>query len=203
MNFRTFLKLSKCKALGYFLTSFSKITIPKGCLGSINQNSVFRNWFEILDIFRHWLLSRNNQNLYCHLNLLPCLHPLRPRLQLRLLVLLLLPTVMFYSLPFHFRPNLRLHLLPVHRQRRPRGAKINRPIEPDLIAWLIPCVGLLMFQFCFVLLKRYRRAGLLPVVYASSVTHAQWSECGIRPRVRIFGWLKESLVFSERVRSLN
>ena len=51
------------------------------------------------------LLSRNNQSLYCHLNLLPCLHPLRSRLQLRLLVLLLLPTVMFYSLPWHFRPN--------------------------------------------------------------------------------------------------
>ena len=102
------------------------------------------------------LLSRNNQNLYCHLNLLPCLHPLRLSLQLRLLVLLLLPTVMFYSLPCHFRPNLRLHLLPVHRQRRPQGS-----IEPDLIAWLIPCVGLPMFQFCFVLLKRHRRAGLL------------------------------------------
>ena len=102
------------------------------------------------------LLSRNNQSLYCHLNLLPCLHPLRPRLQLRLLVLLLLPTVMFYSLPCHFRPNPRLHLLPVHRQRRPQGS-----IEPNLIARLIPCVGLLMFQFCFVLLKHYRRAGLL------------------------------------------
>ena len=98
------------------------------------------------------LLSRNNQNLYCHLNLLPCLHPLRPRL----LVLVLLPRVMFYSLLCHFRPNRRLHLLPVHRQRRPQGS-----IEPDLIAWLIPCVGLLMFQFCFVLLKHYRRAGLL------------------------------------------
>ena len=56
MNFRTFLKLSKCKALGDFLISFSEITIPKGCLGGINQNSIFRNWFEILDIFRHWLL---------------------------------------------------------------------------------------------------------------------------------------------------
>ena len=85
----------------------------------------------------------------------------RPRLQLRLLVLLLLPTVMFYSLPCHFRPNPRLHLLPVHRQRRPQGA-----IEPDLIAWLIPCVGLLIFLFCncLVLLKRYRRAGLLQLM---------------------------------------
>ena len=97
------------------------------------------------------LLSRNNQNLYCHINLLPCLHPLLPRL-----LVLLLPTALFYSLPCHFRPNHRLHLLPVHRQRRPQGS-----IEPDLIAWLIPCVGLLMFQFCFVLLKHYRRAGLL------------------------------------------
>ena len=40
MNFRTFLKLSKCKALGDFLISFSEITIPKGCLGGINQNSI-------------------------------------------------------------------------------------------------------------------------------------------------------------------
>ena len=102
------------------------------------------------------LLSRNSQNPYCHLNLLPWLHPLRPRLQLRLLALLFLPTVMFYSLPCHFRPNPRLHLIPVHRQRHPQGS-----IEPDLIAWLIPCVGLLMFLFCLVLLKRYRRAGLL------------------------------------------
>ena len=46
------------------------------------------------------------------------------------------------SLPFSVRPNPRLHLLPVHRQRRPQGS-----IEPDLIAWFIPCVGLLMFQF--------------------------------------------------------
>ena len=80
----------------------------------------------------------------------------RPRLQLLLLVLLLLTTVMFYSLPCHFRPNPRLHLLPVHRQRRPQGST-----KPDLITWLIPCVGLLMFKFCFVLLKRYRRAGPL------------------------------------------
>ena len=57
MNFRTFLKLFKCKALGDFLISFSEITIPKGCLGGINQNSIFRNWFEILDIFWHWLLT--------------------------------------------------------------------------------------------------------------------------------------------------
>ena len=104
------------------------------------------------------LLSHSNQNLYFYLNLLPCLHPLRPRLQLRLLVfnLPLLPTVMFYSLPCHFRPNSRFQLHPVHRQRRPKGS-----IEPDLIAWLIPCVGLRMIPFCFVLLKRYRRAGLL------------------------------------------
>ena len=101
------------------------------------------------------LLSRNNQNLYCYLNLLPCLHPLHPRLQLYFLVLPLLPTVMFFSLPCHFRSNSRLHLLSVHRQRRPQGS-----IEPDLIAWLIPCVGLKVFQFCFFLLKRYRRAGL-------------------------------------------
>ena len=46
------------------------------------------------------------------------------------------------SLLFSVRPNPRLHLLPVHRQRRPQGS-----IEPDLIAWLILCVGLLMFQF--------------------------------------------------------
>ena len=101
------------------------------------------------------LLSRNNQNLNCHLNRLPCLYPLRPRLQLHVLVLPLLPTVMLYSPPCHFRSNPRLHLFPVHRQRRPQGS-----IEPDLIAWLIPCVGLLMFQFCFVLLKLYSRAGL-------------------------------------------
>ena len=76
------------------------------------------------------LLSRNNQNLYCHLNLLPCLHPLCPLLQLvRLLELPLLSTVMLYSLPCHFRSNPRLHLLPVHRQHRPQGS-----IEPDLMA---------------------------------------------------------------------
>ena len=57
VNFRTFLKFSKCKALGDLLISFFEITIPKGCLGGINQNSIFGNWFEILDIFRHWLLS--------------------------------------------------------------------------------------------------------------------------------------------------
>ena len=28
-----------------------------GCLGGISQNSNFYNWFEILDIFRHWLLN--------------------------------------------------------------------------------------------------------------------------------------------------
>ena len=70
------------------------------------------------------LLSHNNQNLYGHLSLLPCLHPLRPRL----LVLLLLPTVMFYSLLCNFRLNRRLHLLPLHRQRRPQGS-----IEPCLL----------------------------------------------------------------------
>ena len=57
MSFRTFLKLSKCKALGDFLISFSELTIPTDCLGCINQNSIFRNWFVILDIFRHWLLN--------------------------------------------------------------------------------------------------------------------------------------------------
>ena len=43
VNFRTFLKLSKCKALGDFLVSFSETTIPTGYLGGKNQNSIFRN----------------------------------------------------------------------------------------------------------------------------------------------------------------
>ena len=48
------------------------------------------------------LLSRNNHNLYCHLNLLPCLHPLCHLLQLvRLLELPLLSShVVESSLPF-------------------------------------------------------------------------------------------------------
>ena len=55
-NFGTFLKFSKCKALGDFLISFLEIVPPKGCLGGISQNSNFWNWIEILDIFGHWLL---------------------------------------------------------------------------------------------------------------------------------------------------
>ena len=55
-NFRTFLKFSKCKALGDFLISFLERVPLKGCLGGISQNWNFWNWFEIRDIFRHWLL---------------------------------------------------------------------------------------------------------------------------------------------------
>ena len=43
VNVGTFLKLSKFKALGDFLISYSEITIPKACLGGINQNLIFRN----------------------------------------------------------------------------------------------------------------------------------------------------------------
>ena len=35
--------------------------------------------------------------------------------------------------------------------------------------------------------------GIMTVVYASSVTHARWSECGSRPRVLVFGWLKRKV----------
>ena len=56
-NFETFLKFSKCKALGNFLLSFLERVPLKGCLGGISQNWNFWNWFEILDIFRHWLLN--------------------------------------------------------------------------------------------------------------------------------------------------
>ena len=56
-NFRTFLKFSKCKALGDFLISFLERVPLKGCLGGISQNWNFCNWFEIRDIFWHWLLS--------------------------------------------------------------------------------------------------------------------------------------------------
>ena len=66
VNFRTFLKFSKCKALGDFLISFFEITIPKGCLGGINQNSIFGNWFEILNIFRHWLLNKYDKTSSCY-----------------------------------------------------------------------------------------------------------------------------------------
>ena len=59
-NFRTFLKFSKCKALGDFLISFLERVPLKGCLGDISQNWNFWNWFEILDIFRHWLLNSKN-----------------------------------------------------------------------------------------------------------------------------------------------
>ena len=55
-NFRTFLKFSKCKALGDFLILFLERVPLKGCLGGISQNWNFCNWFEIRDIFRHWLL---------------------------------------------------------------------------------------------------------------------------------------------------
>ena len=58
-NFGTFLKFSKCKALGDFLISFLEIVPLRGCLGGISQNWNFWNWFEILDIFRHWLLSQH------------------------------------------------------------------------------------------------------------------------------------------------
>ena len=56
-NFRTFPNFSKCKALGDFLISFLEIVHLRGCLGGTSQNSNFYNWFEILDIFRHWLLN--------------------------------------------------------------------------------------------------------------------------------------------------
>ena len=39
-----------------FLISFLEIVILKGCLGGIRQNSIFRNDFEIRDVFQHWLL---------------------------------------------------------------------------------------------------------------------------------------------------
>ena len=54
-NFRT-VKFSKCKRLGYFLIIFLEIIISEGCLDGVNQSSIFRNWFEILDIFGRWLL---------------------------------------------------------------------------------------------------------------------------------------------------
>ena len=54
-NFSKILKMH-CKALGDFLISFLEIVHLRGCLGGIGQNSNFWNWFEILDIFRHWLL---------------------------------------------------------------------------------------------------------------------------------------------------
>ena len=55
-NCRTFLNFSKWKALGDFLISFLEIVISSGCLGGISHNSIFRNWFEILDVSRHWFL---------------------------------------------------------------------------------------------------------------------------------------------------
>ena len=63
-NFRTFLKFSKCKALGDFLISFLERVPLKGCLGGISQNWNFWNWFEIRDIFRHWLLNEPAFNYY-------------------------------------------------------------------------------------------------------------------------------------------
>ena len=45
-NFRTFLKFSKCKALGDFLISFLERVPLKGCLGGISQNWNFCNWFD-------------------------------------------------------------------------------------------------------------------------------------------------------------
>ena len=63
-NFRTFLKFSKCKALGDFLISFLERVPLKGCLGGISQNWNFWNWFEIRDIFRHWLLSHLNRTFF-------------------------------------------------------------------------------------------------------------------------------------------
>ena len=59
-NFRTFLKFSKCKALGDLLISFLERVPLKGWLGGISQNWNFWNWFEILGIFRHWLLNRKS-----------------------------------------------------------------------------------------------------------------------------------------------
>ena len=56
-NFLTFPNFSKCKALEDFLTSFLEMVHLKGCLGGISQNLNFYNWFEILDIFRRWLLN--------------------------------------------------------------------------------------------------------------------------------------------------
>lgn len=57
-NIRTLLNVCKCKALGDFLVSFLEIVISKGSLGGISQNSIFRNWFEIVDIVLHRLLKR-------------------------------------------------------------------------------------------------------------------------------------------------
>ena len=59
-NFRTFLKFSKCKALGDLLISVLERVPLKGWLGGISQNWNFWNWFEILGIFRHWLLNRKS-----------------------------------------------------------------------------------------------------------------------------------------------
>ena len=56
-NFLTFPNFSKCKALEDFLIPFLEIVHLKGCLGGIRQKSNGENLFEILDIFRHWLLS--------------------------------------------------------------------------------------------------------------------------------------------------
>ena len=57
-NFRTLLNFSKCKPLGDLLVSFLEIVISKGCLGGISQNSIFRNWFEILDTVLHRLFKQ-------------------------------------------------------------------------------------------------------------------------------------------------
>ena len=56
LRISNFVKLSKCKRLGYFLILFLEIIISDGCLDGVRQSLSFRNWFQILDTFGRWLL---------------------------------------------------------------------------------------------------------------------------------------------------
>lgn len=82
------------------------------------------------------LFSRNNHKLHCQLKLQPRLRLVSPRFPLHLLVMTRLPIVMLNSLPRLSWLNPRLHLLPFHRLRRPKGSveqdQANFRVEPLL-----------------------------------------------------------------------
>ena len=53
-NFWPSLNFSECRALRA-LSFLEIVVILDGCLGNLNQNSILRNWFRILNIFPHCL----------------------------------------------------------------------------------------------------------------------------------------------------
>lgn len=102
------------------------------------------------------LISRNNHKLHSHLIDKLQLSSCAPSLSAPSCDTSSTYSHVVQSSPCMMLIEFPLHLLPFHRLCRPKGS-----VGPDLMSRLTPCLGLLMFLLCVVLLNLCRSVGLL------------------------------------------